>query len=107
MVINVHEPNLIEKYGRTYAVCTGESDYYATELAKRGFHIILVGKEACKNAEKLKNKYIFNEILSIPCKDLENIEEDILQIKKYNVSILLNNASYRNNKQQKFHEIDP
>lgn len=102
------EKNLPERYGKnSYVMITGTSSgqgyYFAKEMAKRGFNLILVSSERSKDLVKeLKQKYpkldiilIIKDFRKAYEKDFFNEIIDTLEKIEGNISILINNVAHR------------
>ena len=104
------ELNLAERYGRgSFAVVTGSTDgiglEFAVQLAKRGFNIVMVSRNAQKMAEKeqlikaananvqvIKIEFDFTQSCSV-----EKLEAIAEMLKDVDVSIVVNNVGIMSN----------
>lgn len=102
------EKNLPERYGKnSYVIITGTSSgqgyYFAKEMAKRGFNLILVSSARSKDlVEELKTTYPSLDVILI-IKDFRRAYEknffdeimDTLEKIDGNISMLINNVAHR------------
>lgn len=102
----ISELNLIERYGHNSWACitgcsSGQGKQFALQLAKRGFNIILLGRERIKEVEEIINEnYKGVETVCIVKDFSKSFEDDFFDdiekvITEKDVSILVNNVGYR------------
>jgi 17beta-estradiol 17-dehydrogenase / very-long-chain 3-oxoacyl-CoA reductase len=100
------EKDLVQRYGSgSYAVVTGASSgqgrIFATELARRGFNLVLIGSSRCAGTrDEIKSLYPAQDVIVI-VKDFGRAAEadffdDINRtLDNLDVSILVNNVAHR------------
>lgn len=104
----IKELNLLERYGKnSWVIITGASSGqgydFAIALAKRGFHILMIGSKRCLNTQAFINTHYPNVKTKVIIKDFRKAFEDDFfnDIEKevntigLNNAILINNVGYR------------